>query len=528
VISTKTNFIDKVAESNLRYHISLADQIIQFAIKVGLFLISVFGNNLNKIPLFKVFYKPTNSLITMHNLAARNGLDLGSTIRKTKSKIEKACFFENFDERVLDLIIVGSGPGGAITAKNANTRNLDFLIIEKGSKFDKSIPSHSVEQMTHHFRHGGQELMLSWPFITFAQGESWGGGSSVNSGLYHEIPAQVRKIWAKQACISEEAIISAERKVANSLKIEKQNSETLGIYELSPIMNMKKILNWQGGVIPRWRRYLDADKYNHFGMTETYLSQTKEEQIVLGHEVDILKIKGDKIEVDIKGEKCNHKLISRSVCLSAGTISTPEILVRSKLARPRDFYFQFHAMVKELAKFHGNVNNLKDIDPHQIWSEDLTLKIGAAVGTPELLTAIMETKGVKGENDFSKICSLYISVPSLGQNGLIRHGRKLTPYFFPNKTMRKSLRGAQDTLKKSIEAVGGKVLGDDSISVSTVHVFGSIPLGKSNLIDSRGNLIGSEKKIFIRDASLLPTHPLVNPQGPLMQLLIALDDQPTE
>jgi hypothetical protein len=378
--------------------------------------------------------------------------------------------------------------------------------------------------MSRHFRQGGQELILSWPMVTFAQGETWGGGSSINSGLFHEIPARVRDTWGKSVELTEEDFLLAKSKVVFNLKVEKQIPELLGIYKNSPIMSMKKNLNWEGGVVPRWRKYVTSEEYVHFGMNETYLDQLKAENRLLGHEVTSIKIEGNLVELKIKGSSCTHLLKARSVCIAAGTIATPELLVRSNLAKPKDFYFQFHAMVKELGKFPNKVNDLKDIDPHQIWTEDLNFKIGAAVGTPDLLTAILETKGIEGEQDFSKICSLYVSIPSFGRNGLIRQGNGLTPYFFPNSSMRKALKGAQKILRKGIESAGGQVLGDDSLSVSTVHVFGSIPLGKSTLVDKRGFLKGSDRKIFIRDASLLPSHPLVNPQGPLMQLLTALDD----
>jgi choline dehydrogenase-like flavoprotein len=522
----KKIFINRIAEDNFKEHVSQAKPIIRMVIKVGLFLLSKIGKDMGRIPLLKLLYRQTKSLIQIHNLAAKNGLDLLSVNEKINNRGEQKCSFDDSEGYVRDLIIIGSGPGGAITARNANLRNLDFLIIEKGTTSDKSILSHSVEQMSRHFRHGGQELMISWPLITFAQGESWGGGSSVNSGLYHEIPDKVKKTWARDTCLPEEEFDSAQIDVVTSINVEKQSPETLGIYGGSPILGMKKFLGWDGGVIPRWRKYLNSDEYVHFGMSETYLNQIREENKVLGHEVDSMRIERDGVEINVKGSNCYHKIAARSVCLSAGTLATPEILVRSKLAKPSDFYFQFHAMVKEIGKFPYDVNNLKDIDPHQIWSKDLSFKIGAAVGTPELLSAIMETKGVENESSFSKICSLYISLPSIGLNGLIKHGRSLTPYFYPDRAMRKSLRLAQATLRKSIEAVGGKVLGNNSLSVSTVHIFGSIPLGKSRLVDNRGFLIGSEKKIFIRDASLLPSHPLVNPQGPLMQFLTVLDGHP--
>ena len=514
-------FCSAEAEYNFKNHVSQADSIVTISVNFGIFLLRSMGQNLRNIPILKLFYRPTMSLVSMHNLAAMNGLSLAGQEVLSDNTLEECCSIDS-SERVRDLIIIGSGPGGAIAVRDASESNLDFLVIEKGKRVNRAIPSHSVEQMARHFRAGGQELVLSWPLITFAQGESWGGGSSINSGLYHGIPNRVADEWAKVLGISVQDLNSFQPKVARYLNVEKQGPNELGLYEDSPIIKMKENLGWSGGVIPRWRKYHGSESYSHYGVAETLLENVPRKRIVLEHEVKSLKVLDDKVRLKVVGKNCSHYLFAYNVCISAGVIATPKILIRSKLAKPKDFYFQFHAMVKEIGRFPTEVNNLIDIDPHQIWSDDLTMKIGAAVGTPELLTAIMESKGIAVRSDFSNLCSLYVSVPSYGRNGLLSIGGNILPYSAPNKFMKKSLRNAQEILRKCVVDAGGELLGDDSLSVSTVHVFGSIPIGRSRLIDDRGYLNGTGKRVYIRDASLLPTHPLVNPQGPLMQMLEAL------
>ncbi len=514
-------FFSEDAEYNFKYHVSQASSIVTASVNFGLFLVRIMGKNLRRIPVLKIFYRPTMSLVSMHNLAANKGLSLAVQNDLNDNTLDDCCLMDS-SERIRNLVVIGSGPGGAIAVRDASESDLDFLVIEKGMQVNKKIPSHSVEQMARHFHAGGQELVLSWPLVTFAQGESWGGGSSINSGLYHGIPNRVANEWANVLGISVNDLNSFQPKVASYLNVEKQGSNDLGLYKDSPIIKMKENLGWSGGVIPRWRKYHDSESYSHYGVAETLLENVPRDRIVLGHEVKSLKVMNDKVRLKVVGKNCSHYLFAYNVCISAGVVATPRILIRSKLAKPKDFYFQFHAMVKEIGRFPTAVNNLVDIDPHQIWSDDLTMKIGAAVGTPELLTAIMESKGIAAQSDFSNLCSLYVSVPSHGRNGLINIGGNVLPYSLPNKIMKKSLKNAQEVLRKSITDAGGELLGDDSLSVSTVHVFGSIPIGRSRLIDNRGYLNGTGNRIYIRDASLLPTHPLVNPQGPLMQMLEAL------
>ena len=59
-------------------------------------------------------------------------------------------------------------------------------------------------------------------------------------------------------------------------------------------------------------------------------------------------------------------------------------------------------------------------------------------------------------------------------------------------------------------------------SISTVHIFGSLPLGSNKLLDNNGFLNNSMHRIRVCDASLLPSAPKVNPQGPISVLSLLL------
>jgi hypothetical protein len=53
--------------------------------------------------------------------------------------------------------------------------------------------------------------------------------------------------------------------------------------------------------------------------------------------------------------------------------------------------------------------------------------------------------------------------------------------------------------------------------VTTVNLFGSMPIGRSTLINDKGRLI-RESRIRISDGSLMPQAPWGNPQGAIMVL----------
>jgi choline dehydrogenase-like flavoprotein len=94
--------------------------------------------------------------------------------------------------------------------------------------------------------------------------------------------------------------------------------------------------------------------------------------------------------------------------------------------------------------------------------------------------------------------------------------------------MKQQAEEAGNLLREGISHSGGKSLGLPRNSYSTVHVFGSLPLGESHVVDRSGNVRGTGGRVFVRDASILPSHPLVNPQGPLMHLVTALEKRRIE
>jgi hypothetical protein len=404
----------------------------------------------------------------------------------------------------------------------AKLREEEFVVVEAGYSLNPIAPSHSFQQMFESFANSGQDVILSYPPIPFTQGEAWGGGSEINSGLFHKLPKKVAAQWAANAKMSAQKLESCGDQIAKDLLVSAQEPETLGLYEHSPMIEMGRNLSWEGGVVSRWRTY-SGQSYVHHGVSSVYLAGLEPDQIIKGHKVEALKLKPSNIEVKLKSDSCTHVLLAKKVCLSAGTIETPRLLVKSRLARASDFKFSFHAMIREVAEFNRPVNTMTDIDPHQYWSPDRLQKIGAAVGTPELLKATLRSRGAVFSGNLERLASYYTSVPSEGIAGVVKFFGELHPFFIPSKSFKAEVIRAQETLRAAIVGAGGKLIGHGAPSLSTVHIFGTVPIGSSKIIDEKGRLLADPDRVYIRDASLLPTHPLVNPQGPLMQLILALE-----
>lgn len=494
--------------------VARAKPLVRWAAYFGLFLRFALGKAAQFIPVLGSVAKSADALLALQ----------GGNYNPPKSlstSTKEPCSI-GLTSKEVGLIIIGSGPGGALAAMGAKARGENFVMVEAGGDLNPAAPSHSFQQMFESFANGGQDVILSYPPIPFTQGEAWGGGSEINSGLFHKLPKMVAAKWSAETEISPQKLEACGEQIAQDLKVSSQGKESMGLYQQSPMIDMGRTLGWEGGVIPRWRTY-SGDSYFHHGVSSIYLSTLEPNQILKGHKVESIKPKPKNIEITLKSGSCTHTFLAQRVCLSAGTLETPRLLIKSGLAKASDFNFSFHAMIREVAEFDRHVNSMTDLDPHQYWSSDRLQKIGAAVGTPELLQATMRSRGATFTGELERVASYYSSVPSEGKAGVVKLFGQLHPFLIPSKSFKAKVLAAQETLRSAIVAAGGRLIGNGPPSLSTVHIFGTIPIGSSKLIDNTGRLILDPQRIYIRDASLLPSHPLVNPQGPLMQLILALE-----
>ena len=95
-----------------------------------------------------------------------------------------------------DVLIIGSGAGGATTAATLAEAGHDVLIVEEGSWVPQgSVTPFSLEQMNQQYRSGGVTVALGLPSIAYTEGRCAGGGTEVNSGLYRRPPGYTLDRW---------------------------------------------------------------------------------------------------------------------------------------------------------------------------------------------------------------------------------------------------------------------------------------------------------------------------------------------
>ncbi|HEY4331324.1 MAG TPA: GMC family oxidoreductase N-terminal domain-containing protein, partial [Ilumatobacteraceae bacterium] len=95
-----------------------------------------------------------------------------------------------------EVLIVGSGAGGATTAALLAEAGFGVLIVEEGEWVEQgTVVPFSLEQMDRQYRSGGVTVALGLPSIAYTEGRCAGGGTEVNSGLYRRPPQELLERW---------------------------------------------------------------------------------------------------------------------------------------------------------------------------------------------------------------------------------------------------------------------------------------------------------------------------------------------
>ena len=272
-----------------------------------------------------------------------------------------------FKNRFVENIVIGSGPSGSITALKLKEKNKDTLIIEKGNFYKNFKYKHPGNEFLTKWEFGGLSSSLGNSEIKYASAECFGGGSEINSGLYHEPDKSfVKKLIQNYNIknLKHEDLIKNLRNIQklvriNSMKLEKNLVSRL-IYKTA------KKIGWKVETIPR----LMNNNFKKSSMTTTLLwSYIKKKGKVLLN-ANVTKIRKNSSLWQIKIVQ-NNKIINlscKNLFICAGTINTLALLQKNNLIKKNKISkFHFHPMVKVIAKFPYKINDKNfDISSTQI------------------------------------------------------------------------------------------------------------------------------------------------------------------
>src|SRR5467141_3108352 len=104
-------------------------------------------------------------------------------------------FFE-----VADVVVVGSGAGGAVAAKELAEAGLKVVVLEEGEHFDRrDFAGPPPERLRRFYRGNGLTFTIGVPTISLPIGRGVGGSTLINSGTCFRTPDFVMDAWGMDA-----------------------------------------------------------------------------------------------------------------------------------------------------------------------------------------------------------------------------------------------------------------------------------------------------------------------------------------
>lgn len=468
------------------------------------------------------------------------------------------------------VLVIGSGAGGATTATVLAEAGFDVLVVEEGDWVEQGeVVPFSLDQMERQYRSGGVTVALGRPSIAYTEGRCAGGGTEVNSGLYWRPPGELLERWRDDFRIADfepDELLDIASEVEAALSVQPMpgaHSEPSDV-----LRRGADVLGWRQGEIPRWMTYPGGStaagakgsttptpsKGERQSMTRTYLPRAARAgaRIVTGCRVVRLETSGGRATTAITeladGQRGTIRFDHVFVC--GGAIHSPALLQRSGFTRNIGRSLAVHPTVKLAARFPTALNVPDDVPVHQVKEFAPHLSFGGSASNPGLvaLSLLDQWRTFRtAVTDWERISVYYAAITSEGRGRVISVPRLRDPIVTYQLTARDRellrsglsrlallmLEAGADTVFPSFAGAPlvrtRRDLGSmqrafraTKASVMTVHLCSTVPTGDDDTrcgADSFGRVHGVPN-LYVNDASLLPTAPGVNPQASVMAFAI--------
>jgi choline dehydrogenase-like flavoprotein len=131
-----------------------------------------------------------------------------------------------------DVVVVGSGAGGATVAADLADAGARVVMVEEGGHHaTESFRTDVVRAYRTLYRSGGAQTIVGTPPITFLEGRCVGGSTVVNGGMCWRTPDRVLERWSREdriEAIGPEQMARHFEAVERRLSISPQDLESIG------------------------------------------------------------------------------------------------------------------------------------------------------------------------------------------------------------------------------------------------------------------------------------------------------------
>jgi choline dehydrogenase-like flavoprotein len=458
-----------------------------------------------------------------------------------------------------EVLVIGSGAGGATTAMVLAEAGRDVLVVEEGPWVEPgSLAPFSIEEMERSYRHHGSSAALGSPPIAYAEGRCVGGSTEVNSGLWHRLPAALAEEWRHRFGLDEftpEVLDGYAARVESWVPVHPVPGPPPRSSSL--IEEGATRLGWRSVEFPRAFAYDAHGRGTKQSMLRTLLPRAVSAgaTVLADTEVRRLRIEAGRA----RGALCRQarpdgthddlEIRADHVIVCGGAVQSPALLQRSGLRHGIGGGLKMHPTIKVAARFPHDVDH-DDVPMHRITEFSPHLAIGGSASRRGHVALALADSGADIHDalaDWERVFVYYAAIRSdLGGRVLAVPGLRapLVTYRLTDADLSRLARGlvllgeallAAGAIELYPSIEGGQVVRSPGelvhwwgqvdrrrAGLMTVHLTSSIRMSSDRRqagCDGFGR-VWDVQNLRVNDASLLADAPGVNPQAAIMTIAL--------
>src|SRR5262249_23714691 len=331
-----------------------------------------------------------------------------------------------------DVLVVGTGAGGATVAATLANAGVDVLMVEEGPYVPAAeVPGLLSDALPLMWRGGGLMATLGGIPIATAEGRCVGGGTEINSAIFQRAPDEVIAGWADVNHLLEFSPQTLARFYDRSAAAVNASLTPGAPGPPTEILRRAgEAMGWKITALERGRRETSSQQHQVSGfatgakqsMSATLIPDALDRgaRLLPSCRINRLTIKGRRVTGavatarDAQGRRQRVTLSASQVFLCAGTTQTPSILQRSGISKNVGRSFQVHPTIRVVATFPERVNAHRHDLPLVAITEFMpALRMGGSVFTlSSFALALAEDWRVRGRlmPDYAHSVMYYVMI----------------------------------------------------------------------------------------------------------------------
>lgn len=467
------------------------------------------------------------------------------------------------------ILIIGSGAGGAMTAYELASAGFQVVVLEEGRRSSLADYGTSATQgMQALYRNKGMTPIMGSVPIGYVEGRCIGGSTEINSGFWHRLPPEFALRWKAQFGLLDfgpevlephfdwlESMLGVTKRTDNwpaSTRVFQRGVDAMG---------------WSSQEVPRAATACQNTNSCPSGCPKGAKQGVSLKLIPMAeaagaHFYSECKVKlllkkrprATGVLAEIKRPDGSTDLVrieADHIILCGGVTQTPMLLRRSGIKTHVGDTFQIHPMLKVSALFDETIDAHKSVMPllqvKEFWPD---ISMGGSFFTIGHLAMNLGDNWPQVSSimkDYRNIATYYVTARGTGRGfvrpSLLGEGEASLRYELSAHDLRHLSQGLArmaamllaagakevypcvyglPSIKSELDAVVwlDQLLPKSALSLTTVHAFSTCPFGERQercAADSFGRVYGFDN-LYINDASMLPDSPGINPQGTIMAI----------